>query len=181
VVDEYQRTTADGVWALGDVSSPYQLKHVANHEARIVAHNLAHPDDLRRTDHRFVPSAVFSHPQLATVGRTEEELIKSGAPYVTYRQELATTAFGWALEDTTSFCKVIADPQSGLLLGAHLLAPNASTVIQPLISAMSNGQSVRGLAHAQYWIHPAQSELVENALLGVEALCHPDPSGFTIP
>ena len=74
-----------GVWALGDVSSPYQLKHVANHEVRVVAHNLAHPDDLRTTDHRFVPSAVFSHPQLATVGRTEQDLRAAGVRYVSYR------------------------------------------------------------------------------------------------
>ena len=73
VVDEHGRTGAEGVFALGDVSSPYQLKHVANHEARVVAHNLVHPEDLQSFDHRFVPSAIFSHPQLATVGLTEAE------------------------------------------------------------------------------------------------------------
>ena len=71
VVDAYQRTSVPHIWALGDVSSDYQLKHVANHEARVVAHNLAHPDDLVESDHRFVPSAVFTHPQLASVGLTE--------------------------------------------------------------------------------------------------------------
>jgi mycothione reductase len=181
VVDEYLRTTADGVWALGDVSSAYQLKHVANHEARIVAHNLANPEDLRPVDHRFVPAAVFSNPQLATVGHTEDELTAAGTAHVTYVQQLASTAYGWALEDTTSFCKVIADPESGLLLGAHVLGPNASTVIQPLIQAMSYGQSVRCLARGQYWIHPAQSELVENALIGVEQLCRAEPGSARIP
>jgi mycothione reductase len=173
VVDEYQRTTAEGVWALGDVSSPYQLKHVANHEMRVVAHNLAHPHELRRTDHRFVPSAVFSHPQIATVGRTEQDLRSAAVPYVSYREEYGSTAYGWALEDTTGFCKVLADPVSGQLLGAHLLGPDASSLIQVLIQAMSNGQSVRGLARGQYWIHPALAEVVENALLGVERLLDP--------
>ena len=70
-VDEYQRTPVEGIWALGDVSSPYQLKHVANHEARVVQHNLLHPDALRTTSHRFVPSAVFTHPQVASVGQRE--------------------------------------------------------------------------------------------------------------
>ena len=69
VVDEYQRTTARKVFALGDVSSPYQLKHVANHEARVVRHNLLRDwDDTASmvvTDHRYVPSAVFTEPQLA--------------------------------------------------------------------------------------------------------------------
>ena len=72
VVDEFQRSPADGVFALGDVSSRFQLKHVANRESRVVAHNLLHPDALRRTDHRFVPSAVFTEPQIAAVGRTEQ-------------------------------------------------------------------------------------------------------------
>jgi mycothione reductase len=172
-VDEYGRTSAAGVWALGDVSSPYQLKHVANHEARVVAHNLAHPDDLRKTDHRFVPSAVFSHPQVATVGRTERHLRAAGIRYVAYRQDYAATAYGWALEDTSSFVKLLADPASGRLLGAHLLGPDASSLIQLLIQAMANGQSVRGLARSQYWIHPALAEVIENALLGVEALLDP--------
>ena len=61
-VDAHQRTSVPHIWALGDVSSDYQLKHVANHEARVVAHNLAHPDDLIESDHRFVPAAVFTHP-----------------------------------------------------------------------------------------------------------------------
>ena len=74
VVDEHQRTPADGVFAMGDVSSPFQLKHVANHESRVVAHNLLHPDTPQKTDHRFVPAAVFTEPQIATVGRTEQVL-----------------------------------------------------------------------------------------------------------
>jgi mycothione reductase len=174
-VDDYGRTSADGVWALGDVSSPYQLKHVANHEARVVAHNLAHPDDLRPTDHRFVPSAVFSHPQVATVGRTERHLRAAGIRHVAYRQDYAAVAYGWALEDTSSFVKLLADPASGQLLGAHVLGPDASSLIQLLIQAMANGQSVRGLARSQYWIHPALAEVIENALLGVEALLDPVP------
>ncbi|MBO0849767.1 MAG: mycothione reductase, partial [Pseudonocardia sp.] len=68
VVDDYQQTSVPGIYALGDVSSPYQLKHVANHEAKIVAHNLLRPEAPRRTDHRFVPSAVFTSPQVASVG-----------------------------------------------------------------------------------------------------------------
>ena len=71
VVDEHQRTPTDGVFALGDVSSPFQLKHVANHESRVVAHNLLHPDTPQTTDHRFVPAAVFTGPQIAAVGRTD--------------------------------------------------------------------------------------------------------------
>jgi mycothione reductase len=158
IVDGCGRTTAPQVWSLGDVSSAHQLKHVANHEARVVAHNLAHPDDLVESDHRFVPAAVFTHPQVASVGLTEEQAIASGRPFVTAVQDYGGTAYGWAMDDTTSFCKVLADP-------AHIIGEQAATLIQPLIQAMSFGIGARDLARGQYWIHPALTEVVENVLL----------------
>jgi mycothione reductase len=166
-VDAHQRTTAAGVWALGDVSSPAQLKHVANHEARVVAHNLAHPDDLVASDHRFVPSAVFTRPQIASVGMTEAEAQAAGIPYVSAIEHYSSTAYGWAMEDAISVCKLLADPGTGQLLGAHLLGEQAATLIQPLIQAMSFGLPAHKMARGQYWIHPALTEVVENALLAL--------------
>ena len=171
-VDEHGRTNVEGVWALGDVSSSYQLKHVANHEARVVAHNLAHPGDLRGFDHRYVPEAVFTSPQIASVGLTEEQLKAQGRSYVTKTQAYGDTAYGWAMEDTTGVCKVIADPATGELLGAHLMGYQASNLIAPLIQGMSFGQTVQQMARGQYWIHPALTEVVENALLGLELAPH---------
>ena len=82
VVDEYQRTTARGIFALGDVSSDYQLKHVANHESRAVRENLLldwdDTDSLKQSDHRYVPSAVFTDPQIAMVGLTENQARAKG-------------------------------------------------------------------------------------------------------
>ena len=72
-VDEHQRTGVEGIWALGDVSNDYQLKHVANLEADTVRHNLLHPDDLVACNHRYVPSVVFTHPQIASVGLTSQD------------------------------------------------------------------------------------------------------------
>jgi mycothione reductase len=167
VVDRHQRTTADGVWALGDASSDYLLKHVANHEARVVAHNLAHPDDLVESDHRFVPAAVFTHPQLAWVGLTEQEAAATGRPYTTAIEHYGSTAYGWAMADSTSVCKLIADPESGTLIGAHLMGEQAATLIQPLIQAMSFGLPAQDMARGQYWIHPALPEVIENALLAL--------------
>jgi mycothione reductase len=166
-VDEMGRTSAPGVWALGDVSSPHQLKHVANAEARAIAHNLVHPDDLRPLPTEPVPAGIFSHPQIATVGLTEEECVERGLAHVSFVQSYGDTAYGWAMEDTTSVCKLIADPATGLLLGAHLMGPHATTLIQPLVQAMSFGQTVHDVARGQYWIHPALAEVVENALLGL--------------
>ncbi len=164
-VDEYGRTTADGVWSLGDVSSEYQLKHVANAEARCVAHNLTHPDQLHPFNERFVPSAVFTNPQVATVGLTEDQARAKGIRYQAVVQQYGDTAYGWAMEDTLGICKLIADPGTGTLLGAHLLGYQASNLIQPLVQAMTFGQTVADVARLQYWIHPALMEVVENALL----------------
>ncbi|MER5269065.1 mycothione reductase [Actinosynnema sp. NPDC002837] len=167
VVDEHQRTSVEGVYALGDISSEYQLKHVANHEARVVQHNLLHPDEPISSDHRFVPAAVFSSPQIASVGLTEEQAVERGVRYVTAAQAYASIAYGWAMEDTTGFAKVLADPDTGLILGAHVIGPQASSVIQPVIQAMSFGLDARTMARGQYWIHPAMPEVIENALLNL--------------
>ncbi|GAB3247757.1 mycothione reductase [Alteromonas gracilis] len=164
-VDAHQRTTVEGVWALGDCSSEYQLKHVANHEARVVQHNLLHPDSPVEADHRFVPHAVFTAPQIAGVGLTEEQ---AGDDVVAVTHAYGDVAFGWALEDTEHFVKLLGDRSTGRLVGAHLIGPQAATLIQPLIQAMSFDQPVAGLARGQYWIHPALPEVVENALLTLE-------------
>jgi mycothione reductase len=165
VVDQHMATTAAGVWALGDICNPAQLKHTANAEARVVAHNVAHPDDPRAVDLWPTPHAVFSSPQVAAVGATEEELVAAGTPYVKSVRDYGGAAYGWALEDTTSFCKLLADPDSRQLLGAHLIGPQAATLIQQLIQGMRFGQTVDEMASAQLYIHPALPEVVEQALL----------------
>jgi mycothione reductase len=171
MVDEYQRTSARGVFALGDVSSPYQLKHVANHEARVVQHNLLcdwdDTESMAVTDHRFVPSAVFTEPQLATVGLTENQAVARGFDISVAVQDYGDVAYGWAMEDTTGLVKLIAERNSGCLLGAHIMGYQASSIIQPLIQAMSFGLTATEMARGQYWIHPALPEVVENALLGL--------------
>ncbi len=72
------------------------------------------------------------------------------------------------MEDTTGFCKVIAERGTGKILGTHIIGPQAPTVIQPVIQAMSFGQTALEVAKGQYWIHPAMPEVLENALLGLE-------------
>lgn len=167
IVDAYQRTSAAGVFALGDVSSRQQLKHVANKDARVVQHNLLHPVSMISADRRLVPRAVFSTPQVASVGLTEAEAAEQGIDYVVAREDYGDTAFGWAMEDTDHFVKIIARADSKILLGAHLVGPHASSLIQPLIQAMSFEQPAPDVARGQYWIHPAMTEVIENALLGL--------------
>lgn len=176
VVDEFQRTSARGIYALGDVSSDHQLKHVANHEMRVVKHNLLQDwddtDALAASDHRYVPSAVFTDPQIAFVGLTENEARAKGLNIMVKVQDYSDVAYGWAMEDTTGMCKIIVEAETGEILGAHIMGHQASTLIQPLIQAMSFGLSGQDMARRQYWIHPALPEVVENALL---ALCGEPP------
>lgn len=168
VVDEYLRTTAAGVFALGDVCSNEQLKHVANKDARVVQHNLLHPDSMITSDRRIVPHAVFSMPQVASVGLTEAQAKEYGMDYVVSRQDYGETAFGWAMEDADHFVKIIAHARSKIILGAHVIGPQASSLIQPLVQAMSFEQPGLEVARGQYWIHPAMTEVLENALLGLD-------------
>lgn len=167
VTDDYGRTAAAGTWALGDIRNPNQLKHVANAEARAVAHNLAHPEDLRPLALGPVPHAVFASPQVASVGSTEQALRAAGRPYRRSVRPYGDTAYGWAMEDGTGFCKVLADAAGDRLLGAHILGPDAAVLLQQIVQAMACGLTVEQVASGQMYIHPALSEVVEQALLGL--------------
>jgi mycothione reductase len=174
-VDDRQRVLVDGVplsdiYALGDVSSEWQLKHVANHQARIVQHNLLHPDDPIGGEPGPVPAAIFSRPQVAHFGLTEAQARDAGLDIIVATRDYSSTAYGWALEDESGFCKIVVDARSGAILGAHIIGPEASILLQPLVMAASQARSVRGLARSLYWPHPAASEVVENALLDAEKL-----------
>ena len=165
ITDDQLRTSVPGVWALGDITNPAQLKHVANHEARVVRHNLTNPDEPITVDHRFIPHAVFGYPQIAGVGLTEQECRRKKIPYVSHTRPYSATAYGWAMEDTHSVAKVIAHAETRRLLGAHIIGPQAPTLIQQLIQGMYFDLTVDQMAHGQYYIHPALPEVVEQALL----------------
>lgn len=167
VTDGGYATNVPGVWALGDVTNHFQLKHMANAEARLIRFNLTHPDRPRTSPFSVVPSAVFAGPQVATVGANERQLRADSRPYLAATSPYSAAAYGWALEDTSSFVKVLADPATRRLLGAHIIGPQASTLIQPLLQAMCLGTTVDDVATAVLYIHPALSEVVEQALLAL--------------
>ena len=173
-VDEFGRTSANGVWALGDLSSPYQLKHVANAEQRAVTHNVlqawAGNDDSAMVPmpHDHVPSAIFTHPQIATVGLTEQEAVDAGFDVTVKVQNYGDVAYGWGLEDSTGVVKLVADRESGQLLGAHYMGSQASTLIQQMITVLAYGLDLRNFPRSQYWIHPSLAEVTENAILGLD-------------
>jgi mycothione reductase len=165
--DDAYRTSVPGVWSLGDATNHFQLKHMANAESRAVQHNILHPEDLQTVSSRIVPRAVFADPQVAAVGLTEQDARARGIPHVVSVRNYADTAYGWALEDTSSFVKILVDPAERVLLGAHAIGPQSSTLIQPLIQGMTFGLTVDRLARDVIYIHPALTEVVEQALLEV--------------
>ncbi len=170
LVDEHFSTSIDGIWAFGDLSNIHQLKHLANAEVRALQHNLLVAEGqadgpMRSVDDRCVPHAVFGHPQVASVGLTEEAARAQGLPISVATKDYGAVAYGWAMEDDESFCKLIAHAETRELLGAHIIGPQASTLIQQLIQGMEFGQTVDEMATGQFYIHPALTELVENCLL----------------
>jgi mycothione reductase len=150
---------------MGDLTNHFQLKHLANAEMRLLLHNILHPDEPRRANFPVMPSAVIADPQVATAGPTERALREQGTPFVLARRDYSDTAYGWALEDTTSFAKVIAEPATRQLLAAHIIGQQAATIIQPLIQAIYLKNTVEQLAHDVLYIHPALTEVIAQTLL----------------
>ena len=166
-IDDTYQTNAPGIWAFGDLANHFDLKHMANAEARVVRHNLVHPSTPETLPFSLVPAAVFADPQVASVGMTEQELQAKGRHYAAAMFPYSDDAFGWALEDTTCVVKILADPDSRLLLGAHIIGPQASILIQPLLQAMCLGNNFDDVARGVLYIHPALSEIVDQTLLAL--------------
>lgn len=91
-----------------------------------------------------------------------------GAEIVTAVQDYGSTAYGWAMEDEEGVVKLVAARSTGRLLGAHIMGHEASILIQPLVQAIALSTPVAALARGPYWIHPALTEVVENALLALD-------------
>ncbi|MFT4884370.1 MAG: mycothione reductase [Natronomonas sp.] len=161
--DEYLRTTADGVWALGDIVGEYLLKHSANHEARTVARNLF-GEELEAVDYEAMPFAVFASPEVAGVGATEGDLRAEGTEYATRTYAYDETARGSAMR-AEGFLKALID-LDGEILGCHIIGPEASNLIQEVVVAMKAGSgTVRDIRESVH-IHPALSEVVQRGFSG---------------
>lgn len=161
--DEYLQTTAEGIWALGDIVGEYLLKHSANHEARTVARNIfgREPEPI---DYSAMPFAVFAAPEVAGVGAREEDLRAEGRGYATNTYPYDQTARGDAMH-ADGFVKVLIDLE-GEILGCHIIGPDASSLVQEVVVAMTAGsgtvQDIRDSIH----IHPALPEVIHRAFSG---------------
>ena len=162
-VDEYLRTSVEGVWALGDIVGEYLLKHSANLEAAHVAHNILQPDDLVPVDYHAMPHAIFASPQVGSVGMTEHEARASGRPFAVGRYDYDETAYGSSIEDHDGFVKVLADTETRELLGVHVLGVDASTLVQGPATLMRSRAKVDVIQRAIF-IHPALPEVIQRAV-----------------
>ena len=163
-VNEYLETSKNNIWALGDANGNYPFKHVANYEATIVYYNAVLKQKVK-VDYHAVPHAVFTYPEIASVGLREKEAInKYGNNKLLigfYRYE--DTAKGEAMEAKDYFVKVIVERSTLKILGAHIIGPYASILIHEIIPLMyTHDQKLTPIIDGMH-IHPALSEVIERA------------------
>lgn len=159
-VDGYLKTKAENVWAFGDIIDSPMFKHTANMEAEYVFFN-AFTDDGGRADYTAMPHAIFSSPQVAGVGMTEQELGEEGTEYLKGIYEYKNTGMGSALKEQDGFVKVLLRPD-GEILGCHIIGPHASVLIHEVVVVMKSGGNARNITNSVH-VHPALSEVVQRA------------------
>jgi mycothione reductase len=160
-VDKYLETSTKGIFALGDAVGKYLFKHSANHEAQYAFNNIMYPDKKVAVDYTAMPRAVFSCPQVASVGYTEQKLRNDKVDYEKAVYKYINTAMGQAIEDRDGFVKFLLS-KKGEILGCHIMGSDASILIHEVLVAMNLGASIDSIARTVH-IHPALSEVVSRA------------------
>lgn len=163
-VDDRLRTSEDGIYAIGDVLGRKMLAHVASYHGELVAENIAGADKI--VDETAVPACVFTSPQIAWVGLTEEEAARQGHPFRTSVLSLAASGKALAMGEPRGLFKLIENTETGSLIGAHLIGPQVSELIGELTLAVSKGFSASDIAHTIH-AHPTLAETVRETALGL--------------
>ncbi len=171
-VNEYLETSKKNIFALGDVIGKQMFKHVANYEAGIAWHNTLH-DHKAKIDFSVAPHAIFTHPQVASVGMKEEKAKQQGYDFLVGTALYKDTAMGAALGFPEGFVKVIVEQETSRILGAHIIGPEASILIQEITNSMVSGKSDFGPIARGMHIHPSLNEVVQNAFGNLHK--HEDP------
>lgn len=164
---EFMETNVPGVWAIGDIAGVYLFKHSANLEAEHAVYNAFNPHNKKSVTYDAMPNAVFSSPQLASVGANEQELKERKIPYVVGRYRYYNTAYGHSIEDKDGFVKVLVEPKTRIILGCHIMGTDAATLIHEVIVAMKGKLGANGILNAVH-IHPALPEVVQRAFASIE-------------
>jgi dihydrolipoamide dehydrogenase len=164
-VDEYCATNLPNVWAVGDVVPGPMLAHKGMEEGVMVAERIA--GQATSINHDTIPWVIYTHPEVAWVGKTEQDLKAANIPYK--QGQIPFLANGRALGqgDTTGFVKVLAHAETDQILGVHILGTNASELISEAVVAMEFGGAAEDLARICHG-HPTLSEAVHEAALAVD-------------
>jgi dihydrolipoamide dehydrogenase len=164
VIDEKFRTNVDGVYAIGDVVRGPMLAHKGEDEGVAVAEILAGQHG--HVNYEVIPAVVYTTPEVASVGKTEEELKAAGVAYAIGRFPFSANARARSMRHTDGFVKILADAATDRVLGAHILGFGAGEMIHEAAVLMEFGGSAEDLARTCH-AHPTMSEAVREAALGV--------------
>jgi pyruvate/2-oxoglutarate dehydrogenase complex dihydrolipoamide dehydrogenase (E3) component len=158
-VDDTLRTSNPDIFAVGDVTGQHLLVHVAIQQGEIAGRNAA-TGARERVDYRLSKThTIFTDPQVAVVGETERELERAGIPFLRATYPFNDHGKAVALGKTKGFVKMLASPSDGKILGAAILGPEASDLIEPLIVAMAFGSTVQEYARIPH-LHPTLVEIL---------------------
>ncbi|GGL41350.1 mercuric reductase [Halarchaeum grantii] len=163
--DDSFETTADGIYAIGDVSGPPMFTHSARDDADLLYRHLA-KDETISTENRTVPWAVFTDPQVGHVGLTEQEARDEGYEVGIGRQDFADQGKPKALGETEGFVKLVTDADTDELLGAHVVGEQGAEIVHELILAIELGATADQIADTMH-IHPTLPESINSAAGGV--------------
>jgi dihydrolipoamide dehydrogenase len=161
--DAHYATNIGGIYAIGDVIAGPMLAHKAEEEGVAVAEILAGQQG--HVDYDVVPSVVYTRPEIAALGRTEEELKADGTGYKVSKVPFSANARARAMGATEGFAKLLADKATDRVLGAHVVGPTAGELIHELAVLMSFGGSAEDLARVCH-AHPTLSESIRESALG---------------
>ena len=164
-VDEHCRTKAPGIWAIGDCVRGPMLAHKGSEEGVMVADLIA--GRFAEMNYGIIPSVIYTAPEIAWVGRTEEELKAAGVSYKAGTFNFAANGRAKAMELATGFVKVLADKATDALLGVHIIGPMAGELIAEAVVAMEFQGSAEDLQRTIH-AHPTLSEALHEAALAVD-------------
>jgi dihydrolipoamide dehydrogenase len=163
-VDDENRTGMDNVYAVGDAVVGPMLAHKASEEGVAVAERIA--GHKAHVDFNTVPWVIYTHPEIAWVGKTERELKDDGVPVASGMFSFAATGRAKAMNDPTGFVKIVAHKDTDRILGVHIVGPHASELIAEAVLAMEYRASAEDLARTIH-AHPTLSEAMHEAALAV--------------
>jgi dihydrolipoamide dehydrogenase len=158
-------TNVDGIYAIGDVIAGPMLAHKAEEEGVALAELLA--GQAGHVNYDAIPGVVYTWPEVAAVGKTEEELKAAGVAYSVGKFPFTANGRARAMGYTDGFVKILADKTTDRVLGAHIIGPDAGTVLPELVTAMEFGASAEDVARTCH-AHPSLSEAVKEAAMGVD-------------